>query len=170
MTQKMAYLIAAGVTAFVLVIGGAVAAQAAGLWSNTTTPAAAGTAAPLAVQPEQPAQAQTNVEAAPAAATYPVSAELAAVIAGNLAPGAKLVKPAEVVDYQGTAAYEVTLDQGLVYVDVQTGQVVGSTVQPVMSANWGFGRGEGGEHEGGEHEGGEHGGAWGGLFSGAGDH
>ncbi|WP_129630606.1 PepSY domain-containing protein [Candidatus Oscillochloris fontis] len=62
---------------------------------------------------------------APAAPTYAVSADQARDIALSVADaGATLVKAPELVSYQGVAAYEVTLDKGVVYVDAQSGTVL----------------------------------------------
>jgi uncharacterized membrane protein YkoI len=61
---------------------------------------------------------------AASAASYAVSAERAQSIALEAAPGATLTKPAELVRYQGTPAYEVVLDRGTVYVDAQSATVL----------------------------------------------
>ncbi len=55
---------------------------------------------------------------------YNVSPDQAASIALTTEKGAKLVKPAELVSFQGTAAYEVTLDRGSVFVDANSGKVL----------------------------------------------
>jgi uncharacterized membrane protein YkoI len=73
-------------------------------------------------------QAKVAADAASAgaatAATFAVSAERAQSIALEAAPGATLTKPAELVRYQGTPAYEVVLDRGTVYVDAQSATVL----------------------------------------------
>jgi len=74
---------------------------------------------------QNPASAQNP---APAQPTYPISIEQAQAIASNLANGATLTKPAELVRYQGTPAYEVIFDRGAVYVDAQSGAVIASTL------------------------------------------
>jgi len=74
---------------------------------------------------QNPASAQNP---APAQPTYPISTEQAQAIASNLANGATLTKPAELVRYQGTPAYEVIFDRGAVYVDAQSGAVIASTL------------------------------------------
>ncbi|MBX0328661.1 PepSY domain-containing protein [Oscillochloris sp. ZM17-4] len=87
-------------------------------------------AAPVAVAA---APAQAPAPAAPAAApapapaepTYAVSADQARDIAlGVAAAGANLQKAPELVNYQGTPAYEVVLDKGNVYIDARNGAVL----------------------------------------------
>jgi uncharacterized membrane protein YkoI len=103
-------------------------------------------------QPQAQAQPQpTATLAAPLAPTYAVSPDLAVTLALSAAPGATLTRQPELVDFQGTAAYEVMLDRGAVYVDANTGQVLYNSAANVASSG-----GHGGEHEDGEHEGGEH--------------
>jgi len=74
---------------------------------------------------QNPASAQNP---APAQPTYPISIEQAQAIALSLANGATLTKPAELVRYQGTPAYEVIFDRSAVYVDAQSGAVIASTL------------------------------------------
>lgn len=57
-------------------------------------------------------------------ATYPVSADLAAGLALNLAPGARLAGWPSLVDFQGTVAYEIILDRGPIYIDATTGRLL----------------------------------------------
>jgi uncharacterized membrane protein YkoI len=107
-----------------------------------------GKAAPA--QPPVQAQPAPQPTPAPAAPTYAVSPDMAVTIAMNVAPGAKLARQPELVNFQGAVAYEVMLDTGAVYVDANSGQILfnGTAVA-------GSGGHQGGEHEGGEHEGGE---------------
>ncbi len=71
---------------------------------------------------------QNQVAHAPAAASQPakhnISPDQAVAIALNAEKGAILSKPAELIDFQGTVAYEVTLDRGVVYVDANNGNVL----------------------------------------------
>jgi len=53
-----------------------------------------------------------------------LAADQAAQIAANLVPNAQLVRTPELVDLQGTVAYEVVLKQGAVYIDANTGAVL----------------------------------------------
>ena len=107
-----------------------------------------------AVEPE-PAQppTQPTLPPAPPAPTYAVSADQAAAIALAAAPGATLARQPELVSFQGAAAYEVALDQGMVYVDANTGQILYNGAVAAVASG---GNVRGGEHESGEHEGGEH--------------
>jgi uncharacterized membrane protein YkoI len=73
---------------------------------------------------QQAAEQQNN----PQNTAYPVSAEQAHIIASRLAPGALLTKPAELVLYQGTPAYEVVFERGAVYVDARSGSVLANTL------------------------------------------
>jgi len=168
MKQHTLLGIAAALTAFVLVVIGALAGQ----MSQTGAPVAADTvivpteapvSAPVALDPtvealirereaayqqalaeanrrlaeanrhleaanRQIAQQTNQQQSAPAQPTYPISTEQAQAIASNLANGATLTKPAELVRYQGTPAYEVIFDRGAVYVDAQSGAVIASTL------------------------------------------
>ncbi len=125
MTQRTALILAAALTAFVLVIIGAVAAHM-GLVGEASAAAAAVPAArveglPAAAQPgtEQPsAQPQQDTSLAT------ISPDLAATIALNVLPGASVVRSPELVDFQGRVAYEVVLDQGTLYVDATTGRIL----------------------------------------------
>jgi uncharacterized membrane protein YkoI len=75
-------------------------------------------------------QLEEQKQAAPAPAPmslqpkYTVTPDQAASIAQEAEKGAVLLKQPELVSYQGTVAYEVTLDRGMVYVDANTGKVL----------------------------------------------
>jgi hypothetical protein len=112
------------------------------------------------------AQAQSRPPGPAAAAPQPanIGADLAGQIALLVAPGSSLTKPPELVNFQGTAAYEVTLTNGVVYVDARSGRVLGSSIAaPVAQASSGGGNDDGngalsppnGDHEN-EDEGHEH--------------
>jgi hypothetical protein len=60
----------------------------------------------------------------PAARAYAVSADQALLVALGSAPGAAPNAPPELVRYQDRVAYEVRLDQGPIYVDATSGQVL----------------------------------------------
>ncbi len=81
----------------------------------------------LADAQQQLAQAQQQLAAAPqgnsqTAAAF--TADQAASLALMLAPRSKLVQQPQLVNFQGTAAYEVVLNVGTVYLDANTGQVL----------------------------------------------
>jgi uncharacterized membrane protein YkoI len=60
-----------------------------------------------------------------------LSADAAAEIALEHAPGANLVEAPRLVSYQGATAYEVLLEQGPLYVDAQSGTVITTSVPTV---------------------------------------
>jgi hypothetical protein len=156
--QKTALIIAAGVTAFMLVTAGAVirtassqpqrtVAQSASTPSSIDTIAAPPTATTNAQyiqlideansriqqlkdenvklrQALEQAKAGDNMAAASAPAAGQISADAAMQAALTLAPGAQLLSLPELVDFQGTTAYEVALDAGTVYVDAASGQPI----------------------------------------------
>jgi hypothetical protein len=100
--------------------------------------------------------ATLQAQAAPAATettstvadSYPISADLAVGLALNLAPGAKLTRWPELVDFQGAVAWEVRLDRGTMYLDATNAVLLfnGANAAPVSSGGGGGGGG-GGEHE-----------------------
>lgn len=160
MNQRNLLAIAAALTAFVLVFGGGLVARLtqSAAATATATPATAQGALDPAVEAlirereaayQQAldeanrqlteanrllAQQQTApVTQAGAPAEYAVSIEQAQLIALNANQNAALIKPAELVSYAGTPAYEVTLDQGMVYVDARSATILGSTIQQTIS-------------------------------------
>ena len=147
MTYRSILLLAAGLTGFVIVV----VAGLGFLFAQTPPPAPAAapadppTAAPVAVLDaaglvalqQQAAYAQATVVAQPtpvpptavppptaAAPVYPITADAAGRIARAAHPTAALARPPALVSYQGTVAYEVALDAGMVYVDATTGRIV----------------------------------------------
>jgi uncharacterized membrane protein YkoI len=198
MSQRMTILIAAGLTAFLLVVGGAVAGQfvqPTAVVATTEEP----TVAPVeaAASPDvqawmereaayqelirqaneklqqayaQQAQVAATSPAPDPALAYAVSPEQAAEIALQAVPGAVLLRPAELVNFQGVMAYEVALDKGMVYVDANTGEILYNSTVIVADDNssgsgfdaiggGGGAQGQGSGHEGGGgHEGGDDGG------------
>jgi hypothetical protein len=150
--QKTALIIAAGATAFMLVSAGAVIrivstqpAQAVAQPASTPAPIAAPAADPNAAQYQQlideannriqqlkdenanlraqMQQSSSNTASAPSAAGQ-VSADAAVQSALSLVPGAQLLNTPELVNFEGTPAYEVVLDAGTVYVDAASGQPI----------------------------------------------
>ncbi|MFN8423775.1 MAG: hypothetical protein U0470_10485 [Anaerolineae bacterium] len=92
--------------------------------------------------------------AAPPAPAY-VGPEAAAQVALGAAQGAIVLQAPELVNFQGTAAYEVVTNAGSIYVDALSGRLLFSGAAS-SAANGGGGGGGGGGRERGEHEGGEH--------------
>lgn len=55
-------------------------------------------------------------------------------VAMNAAPGSALMKEPELVFFQGALAYEVVLDQGTLYIDANTGQILYEGVPSAIQA------------------------------------
>ncbi len=143
MTQRISLLIAGALTVFVLVLMLGVGLTVA-VKSFVATRAATPLQAPASnASTQQPATASNAVD-------VQLTPGQAAVIATNAAPNSVLVRAPELVNYQGTVAYEVGLNQGYVYVDANTGRVLfnGANTTSTRSGN----RQRAGEHS--EHEGG----------------
>lgn len=90
------------------------------------------TAEPTATQSmlPQPAPAPPT----PTAVVYPVSPEQAAAIALGVASGASLTRQPELVSFQGTATYEVQLDNGIIYIDANSSQVLYNGTTPLTTS------------------------------------
>ena len=132
MGQKFAYMVAAGVAAFMIVMLGALGAYVV-LHGQDVQAASSGTAvgsvvapqsAPNSEQQEEDDRAESDDNESNAGATYAVSAEQAGSIALGTVGGATLLQEPRLVSFQGTVAYEVELDQGTVLVDASSGQVL----------------------------------------------
>ncbi len=175
MNAKWTLVFAGGVTAFVLVVVGAVAGRASAD-SGTVTPTSASVDSAVIAQIdqreaayqqmidqanqqlEQAYQKIATLEASQAAPTqessgqtYPISADLAVGLALNLSPGARLVRWPELVDFQGTVAWEVVLDHGTMYLDA-TNAVLLYNGAGVASNTVSSGGGGGGSHGEDDHE------------------
>jgi uncharacterized membrane protein YkoI len=75
---------------------------------------------------------------------YNLSSDQAAALALQAEKGAVLVKPADLISFQGTAAYEVTLDRGVVYIDANTGKVLYDSAVVIVVHDSGGGGGNSG--------------------------
>jgi uncharacterized membrane protein YkoI len=116
MNQRMTLVLAGALTAFVVVLMAGVGLTVAAKSLTTTNAAAQQSQAPdAAVQPQSPASNAINVQLTPGQA---------AAVARGVAPNAKLVSAPQLVNFQGTVAYEVGLNQGNVYVDANSGKVL----------------------------------------------
>ena len=135
MSQRIALVTAAALAAFMAVVLGALGAYVL-LGRATASPAAA---SPEASSFQAPAPQFGTGEGQPVATqvprdfntgnsggsnNYPVSADQAGQIALNAAPGASLLATPTLVNLNGTVAYQVRLNMGLVYVDANSGQVL----------------------------------------------
>ena len=151
MSQKTGLIIAVILTAFVLVIGGAIIGR-------TTRPEKSPAVTAVVQQPavqqlmeresayqdlarqanERLQQAYTKLQAqAQAAATSPAmvfSAEQAANIAVQISPGAALLNDPELVNFQGVMAYKVSLNTGVVIIDANSGRVLYNGTKVLVSA------------------------------------
>ncbi|MFL7814113.1 MAG: PepSY domain-containing protein [Anaerolineales bacterium] len=139
MNQKLTIVLAASITAFVLILTGAIIS-----WS--TQPASAAGAAQVAdVYAQRETEYQSRLEEANAALEQAYAQQSASVqaqadsaaslqaavtpeqalqVAALRAPTAQLLKSPELVLFQGTLAYEVSLDKGMIYVDANTGALL----------------------------------------------
>ena len=130
MTQKFAYILAAGMAAFMIVLLGALGAYIVlhGQDGRTASAAASVTAPLQSTAPNSAGSGDLGASdgngQSSEGATYPISAEQAGSIALSNAPGASLLQQPSLVNLQGTAAYEVLLDRGQVFVDATSGQVL----------------------------------------------
>ena len=76
------------------------------------------------------AQVATAPQAAPTDALTPDQAQASALTA---APGSRVTAMPELVSYEGTPAYEVRLDRGLIYLDAQSGAVLYNNAVPAAA-------------------------------------
>lgn len=124
MQQRTIFIVAGALTLCILVILGGIAANLSqpdriiAPMSTPTTPGAPPPAVPLEALPT------ARIGAPPSAPNVAVTVEQAVNMALQAAPGARLMQPPTLVNFQGTAAYEVLLDQGVVYVHAQNEQVL----------------------------------------------
>lgn len=151
MTQKIAIWISIGLTAFILVGVGAVignvsqpASPAATemIVEPTSTEPALSSDMQVLLEREQAYQelideANRRLEEAyavqPNAPTYPITPEKAVEIALQAVPGATLLSPATLVNFEGVMAYEVILDRGTLYIDANTGEVLYNSAAAIAS-------------------------------------
>lgn len=132
MSQRTAFILAAALTAFVLVMLGAVAAHI-GLVGQADAAAAA--TLPLPPAPQSSAD-PPSIQPQPDTPIATISPDLAATIALNLLPDASVLRTPELVDFQGTLAYEVVLDRGTVYVDATNGRILNNPVRFNRFPRW----------------------------------
>jgi uncharacterized membrane protein YkoI len=140
MKSNTALTISAILTAFVLVVigGVVVTAYAAEQNNNSQTLASAPQAtssdqqASIAQAGQQLQQADNNQQVAnPAAPQLPVDAAIALATARSVAVSDAVPKGApQLVSFEGNTAYEVSFEQGMIYVDANTGQVLFNGTQP----------------------------------------
>ena len=96
----------------------------------------------------QPAQA---VPSAPASqSTVAITPDKAALVALSNVSGGTLLQTPELVDFEGSVAYEVLLDSGTLYIDANNGQVLYNSL--IVSASLPAYNGEEYEYEDEEYE------------------
>lgn len=123
MNQRLAFLLAGTLTAFMVVLMGGVA---------MTVLVRAFGPAPTSVQteflPANPASAvaATSQESSAQSVAARLTPEQATRIAQTTLPRTRLSRTPELVNYNGTVAYEVVLDRGTIYVDANSGTVLSS--------------------------------------------
>ncbi len=156
MSQKTLVLIAGALTAFVLVIVGGVSAKVASASAaSPATDASVSSAAwsqreaeyqnliQQANQQLQDAYARLSAMGPQATATsIPNGPKVvftpaeAAGVALDAVPGSKLKRTPELVEYEGTLAYEVHTTAGLFYIDADTGAILyNGAASPSYSAS-----------------------------------
>lgn len=117
-------LIAAGVATFVLVVAVVAASRV-----RFDPPAVS---AEILIGVDATATAPGADPPGPEAAP-PVSPVAALAIAKAAAPSASVVAAPDLVDAQGSLAYEIPLDRGTIYVDASTGSVLANTTLAASS-------------------------------------
>lgn len=169
MNQRLALLLATGLSTFLLVTGGAVAGRVTQV-EATATPTAVPTEDIVALlqareleyeqllaqanaQLEQAYAQQTAEPTATPESEYPITPDQAAMTAMGKVPGATLMSTPELVNFQGTVAYEVVLNRGKVYVDATTGAVLYNGAAGSQVVQSGGGGGGGGHEREDDHEG-----------------
>lgn len=172
MLHKRAFLLSIGITAFVVVMAGGVAAAYA--QSRREASSSPSTAEVLndpivqaALQEREAAYQRLIDEAnrrleeagratgAPQAPEYPVSRELAAGLGRAALGGGALLREPELVNFGGVVAYEMIFDRGQVYVDANTGVVLYNSAATSLQASnsSAFRENEDGDDHEHEHEG-----------------
>jgi uncharacterized membrane protein YkoI len=147
MIHKNALLMASALTALILVLVGGVAtrlsdnasaqgaevdAASTGLDEQTLTTIMQERENAYRQMIDQANQLLAGTPADSGAPAFSISADTAVAIVLTTVRGGELQKPPELVDYMGAAAYEVSLVQGLVYVDANTGKILANGAIPVV--------------------------------------
>jgi len=143
MSQRTGLIIAVLLTAFILVVGGALVGrttqpekspvETAAIQQLMERESAYQDLTRQANERLQQAYAKLQAQATATSPAYLFSPEQAANIALQLAPGAVLLNVPELVDFQGAMAYKVSLNIGLVYVDANSGQVLFNGIMTLVS-------------------------------------
>ncbi len=94
----------------------------------------------------------TTLVAAQAITTGNISATTAGQIAQQAVPGATLNGTPTLVNLQGTVAYQVQLDRGVVYVNATTGQILYNQATALSGQNTGRSRRSGTQNDSNENQ------------------
>jgi uncharacterized membrane protein YkoI len=132
MRQKTAVWLSILITSLLLVAIAGSAEWLTALASALDAPVAASDQAESAGSRVAEATAVAGQGETPTKPTYVVSAGQAVAIARKAAPLAALVRGPELVNLQGTAAYEVVLNRGKVYVDADSGALLYNGAQVLL--------------------------------------
>ncbi len=140
MSQRMALALAGALTAFVIVV-----------MIGVMLTVGLNTYAQKQVNAESlpPTSGPSNVSATQAQTQ--ITADQAAQVANRLIPGASLARTPELVNYQGTLAFQVITNRGTVYVDANTAQVIASNLIQTAPARTNNSR-QSNEHDGAQHD------------------
>ena len=149
MSQRTGLIMAVILTAFILVVGGALVGRTTQPEKSPIETAAIQQSAAVQQLMEREsayqdltrqanerlhqAYAKLQAQATATSPAYLFSPEQAANIALQLAPGAVLLNVPELVDFQGAMAYKVSLNTGLVYIDANSGQVLFNGIMTLVS-------------------------------------
>jgi uncharacterized membrane protein YkoI len=153
MSQKFILMLALSLTAFVLVIGGALVGWSLHPVDSAASPTASeiqqvyaqreqeyqarlaeanrALTAAYAAENSPPPSGQVKI-AQPTAPSANITSSEAMLVAALSAPGAKIYSMPELVNLQGRLAYEVNFDQGVVYVDAQNGAILFNNIHFVF--------------------------------------
>lgn len=91
---------------------------------TTAADAPSPSSSPLVVETLFTPQSMSSETEAVAASTATISAEQAMMVATQYLPNASLQAPVELVNYNGSVAYEVSLTSGVVYVDAASAELL----------------------------------------------
>jgi hypothetical protein len=136
MTRRIAMMVAGALTGFVLILmlGVGLTVMLRSAVAARTLPTTPADVPQIQVEALQIEPTATPISPANHNNAPRLAADQAARITANIVPNAKLVRTPELVDLQGTVAYEVVLAQGVVYIDANTGAVLFNSTNITQSS------------------------------------
>ena len=153
MKQRSTLILTTIVTAFGLTLLGGIAGRV----TTNANPVTPNTVVETEQMPYQNGNYQIQAQPAQAAPAAPVSQptvaitpDKAALVALSNVSGGTLLQTPELVDFEGSVAYEVLLDSGTLYIDANNGQVLYNSL--IVSASLPAYNGEEYEYEDEEYE------------------